>query len=84
MHFVDDVDFVFPFCRGNDGFFADFADIVDASVRGGIYFNDVKIIILNGIWQIIDSVSKNARDGGFASTAGADEKISVTNLALFD
>lgn len=32
VNFVDDVDFVFPFRWGDDGFFAEFADVVDAGV----------------------------------------------------
>ena len=32
VNLVDDVDFVFPFRRGDDGFFAEFADVVDAGV----------------------------------------------------
>ena len=82
MNFVDNIDFVFALRGGNDGFFAQISDIVDASVAGGVYLDNVEIIVLEFVFKTIDLVSKDARNGGFTSAAWAHKKICMRQFAI--
>ena len=82
MNFVDDIDFVFTFCGGDDGFFAQISDIVDASVAGGVDFDDVKIIVFEFVFKTIDFVSENTRNGSLASATWANKKLCMSQLAI--
>lgn len=82
MNFVNDVDFILPLARGNDGLFAQVADIVNAVIGGSVDFDDVKIIIFKLVVEFIDGMGEDASNGSFASTTGANEKIGVTNFVL--
>ena len=84
MNFVDDVDFILPFARGDDSLFAEFADVIYASVRGGVDFDDVEIIVFKLVRKAIDFVSQDACDGSLAGAARTNEKISVRKLAIRD
>lgn len=84
MDLVDNVYLVFPFCRGDDGFFAELADIVDAGVGGGVDFDDVEITVFELVVEIVDSVSKNPGNGGFTGATRADEEIGVGDFTLFE
>ena len=84
MDFIDDVDFIFAFSRRNNGLFAKVADIIDASVGGGIDFDDIEIIIFELIFKTVDFVRQNASHGRFASAARADKKVGMRDLIIRD
>lgn len=82
MNFVDNIDFVFALRGGNDGFFAQISNIVDASVAGGVYLDNVEVIVLELVFETIDFVSEDARNGGFAGAAWAHKKICMRQFAI--
>ena len=41
MDFVDDIDLVFTFAGGDEGFFAEVANVVYAGIAGSVDFDDV-------------------------------------------
>ena len=84
MDFVDDVDFVFAGGGSDDGLFAELADIVDTGVGSGVDFDDVEVIIFDGIIKTIDSVCENAGYRCLAGATGANEEIGVADFALGD
>ena len=84
MDFVNNVDFILALAGSNHDFFAELADVVDTTIRGGVNLNDVYIIIFNFVIKTVDFVGKNAGNGSFAGAAGASKQVGVRKLAGFD
>ena len=82
MNFVDNIDFVFALRGGDDGFFAQISDIVDASVAGSVDLDDVKIIVFELVFKAIDLVGEDARNGGFTSATWTNKKICMSQFAI--
>ena len=96
MHFVDDIDFVFAGGGGVLGVFQHFADVVDASVAGGVDFEQIdKAALVDGGagWALaagfavaggfaVEAFGEDAGDGGFAHAARAGEQIGVVQAAF--
>lgn len=84
VNFVDDVDLEFAFRWGDDGFFAEVADVVNAGVRGSVDFDDVEVRVFELIFEAVDFVGQDASDGCFAAAAGAGEEVGVAGFSRFE
>ena len=82
MNFVDNIDFVFALRGGDDGFFAQISDIVDAGIAGGIYLDNVEVIVFELVFKAINFVSEDARNGGFTSATWTNKKICMSQFAI--
>ena len=82
MNFVDDIDFVFASCRSNNCFLTELTDIINASIRSGVNFDDIKVIIFYLILETIDSVGENPSNRSFAGPTWANEKVGMSNFPL--
>jgi hypothetical protein len=83
--------------RENDRF-AEFADIVDSGMRGGVNFDDIKTLPLSHDETVfafptrfcsfavgtVDSFGKESGKGCFAGTAGTGKEIGLTNFSEFE
>ncbi len=95
MHFVDNVDLVAPRCGQVAHFFADFADILDARVRGAVDLLHIERVAVRdfraggaraaglavlGI-RAIERLGKEPRHGCLADAARARKDIRVMDAA---
>ena len=98
MDFVYDIDLVASLRGGVVDLFAQAADIIDASVAGGVDFNDIHgaalgygsahIAFVAGFFFIgaeaVDRFSQDAAGAGLARSPGAVEKIGVGDALALD
>jgi len=97
MDFIDDIDFIFDIAGEIFDFIAEFPDIVDAGIAGGVDFDDVAdrsvldpqaigadvARIGDGGVFAVDRFRKNTGDRGFSGSARSGEQIGVGDLIVF-
>ena len=91
VHLVDQVDLKARRAGLVVGTLAQFADVVDAAVAGGVDFDQVKAERVRAAVErggagrdAVDRAGEDSRGGGFAGAARAAEEIGVGDLVLLD
>ena len=98
VHFVDDVDLVPGFDRGEIDVFPQLADVVDAAVGGAVDLDHVEgravpylpavVALAAGVRRrarlAVEGLCQDARHGGLAHAARSGKKIGVGNAPLLN
>jgi hypothetical protein len=84
VDFVDDVDLVLRAARSHVDFVPQFADFINPTVTGGVYFDDIQVRTVIIVWQVVDGMRQNPGYRGFADAAGTCKQVGMANTALFE
>ena len=98
MNFINNIDFIFAFCRRISHFLTDFADIIHTVIRSGVYLNHIHGIACGngfagsalaagtspGGILAIDCLSKNFGYGSLAGSPGSAEQIGMSDPACLN